>query len=32
VIDERLIFEDRGNLIEINFSDIIKAKTLIKFK
>jgi ribosome maturation factor RimP len=32
VIDERLIFDDRGNLIEINFSDIIKAKTLIKFK
>jgi ribosome maturation factor RimP len=32
VIDDRLIFDDRGNLIEINFSDIIKAKTLIKFK
>jgi len=32
VIDERLIFDDRGNLVEINFSDIIKAKTLIKFK
>ncbi|MGB9664765.1 MAG: ribosome maturation factor RimP [Ignavibacteria bacterium] len=32
VIDEKLIFDDRGNSIEINFSDIIKAKTLIKFK
>lgn len=32
VIDEKLIFDDRGKLVEINYSDIIKAKTLIKFK
>jgi ribosome maturation factor RimP len=32
VIDEKLIFDDRGNLLEINFSDIVKAKTLVKFK
>jgi ribosome maturation factor RimP len=32
VIDEKLIFDDRGNIVEINFPDIIKAKTLIKFK
>ncbi|NPV10946.1 MAG: hypothetical protein HPY57_04060 [Ignavibacteria bacterium] len=32
VVNETLIFDDRGNILEINFSDIIKAKTLIKFK
>lgn len=32
VIDEKLFFEEKGKIIEINFNDIIKAKTLIKFK
>ncbi len=32
VLDEKLLFEERGKIIEINFSDIIKARTLIKFK
>ncbi|MCX8056941.1 MAG: hypothetical protein N3F03_04950 [Ignavibacteria bacterium] len=32
VVDETLYFDDRGNILEINFNDIIKAKTLIKFK
>lgn len=32
VVDEKLIFDDKGKLLEIQFSDIIKAKTLIKFK
>lgn len=32
VFDEKLIFDENGKLFEIQFSDIIKAKTLIKFK
>lgn len=32
VVDEKLIFDDNGKLFEIHFSEIIKAKTLIKFK
>lgn len=32
VVDEKLIFDDSGKVLELNFSDIIKAKTLIKFK
>lgn len=32
VVGEKLVFDDRGKILEINFSDIIKAKTLIKFK
>ncbi len=32
VVDEKLIFDENGKLFEIQFSDIIKAKTLIKFK
>lgn len=32
VIGEKLLFDDRGKILEINYSDIIKAKTLIKFK
>ncbi len=32
VVDDKLVFDDRGKVLEINFSDIIKAKTLIKFR
>ncbi len=32
VIDSKLVFDDRGSDIEIEFANIIKAKTLIKFK
>lgn len=32
VVNSKLIFDDRGTDIEIEFADIIKAKTLIKFK
>ncbi len=32
VIEDKLLFDDRGKILELNYSDIIKAKTLIKFK
>lgn len=32
VIDDKLVFDENGKIVEIDFSDIIKAKTLIKFK
>lgn len=32
VIEDKLLFDDKGKTLELNYSDIIKAKTLIKFK
>lgn len=32
VVNDKLFFDDKGKILEINYSDIIKAKTLIKFR